>query len=66
MLHDVPQGSVLGPILFRIYINDPNECIKFSKTRFFADNTNLLFTIDYSKQRNRNPIRKLNIDVKSL
>ena len=40
---DVPQGSVLGPLLFLVYINDLERNIK-SNIKFFAEDT-MLFSI---------------------
>ena len=39
----VPHRSVLGPLLFLLYINDLNQAIKFCKVHHFTDDTNLLF-----------------------
>ena len=38
----VSQGSVLGTLLFLLYINDLNQAIKFCKVHHFADDTNIV------------------------
>ena len=39
----VPQGSVLGPILFLLYINDLHNALS-CEPRLFADDTLLLYS----------------------
>ena len=36
-------GTVLGPLLFLLYINNRNQAIKFCNIHHFADDTNLLY-----------------------
>ena len=58
----VPQGSVLGPVLSLVYINDIHAAIKFSTTRLLEDDTNLLIKNKSLKQLKNH----LNIDLCNL
>ena len=54
----VPQGTVLGPILFLIYINDFHEYLTHSTLRLFADDS-----IIYKEIRSSNDTYKLQSDL---
>lgn len=59
--HGVPQGTILGPILFTLYINDIVKCVQECKISMFADDTILYISGKDLNQMYVSINRELNI-----
>ena len=40
-----PQGSILGPLLFLVFINDLSSCLTSAEASLYADDT-VVYTVD--------------------
>ena len=58
----VPQGSILGPLLFLLYINDLPQAVKECDVRLYADDT----CLSYTHKTVKTIEDKLNNDFNSL
>ena len=59
VISGIPQGSVLGPLLFVIFINDMPDEVKFSICKLFADDCKLYGTVGDAEN-------KLQMDLANL
>ena len=62
--HGVPQGSILGPLLFNIYINEINRICKDCNIESYVDDSKLL--LSFSMRDISIGIDKLNADLRRV
>ena len=62
----VPQGSILGPLLFIIYINDLPEASQIFKFIMYADDTTLFSTIQSFNTCDKNVEHQINTELNKV
>ncbi len=60
----VPQGSILGPLLFVLYVNDISSCIKNCKYQMYADD--LQIYLSFSPKTINHAIQIMNNDISNI
>ena len=61
-----PQGSILGPLLFSIYVNDINMITTLFKPIIYADDTALYATLNTLGNVNQNLEAKINSELENI
>jgi len=60
----VPQGSVLGPLLFVLYLTNFNKVLKYCKYNFYADDLQIYL---HAEPRNlADAVQKINTDISNV